>query len=421
MRPFHVMAKPIGATCNLQCSYCYYLPKEQLLAQQRGTRMAPAVLDNYIRQYLTSQPGNEVTFAWQGGEPTLLGLDFFRQVVRLQKRYRQPHQQINNDLQTNGTLLDDEWCVFLKQHKFLVGLSIDGPQALHDSCRVGRHGQPTFAKVLGAARRLQKFQIPFSTLTVVGRHNAHAAVQIYQFLAVELGARSIQLIPCVEPRAFTTTAPQHWPTDSLPYATDEAALAGFVNNDSVTPGQWGEFLCQFFDCWVKNGLGRVMVNLFESAVVQILGYPALVCTSSQYCGSGVALEHDGRVYACDHYVYPEYELGHIGQQTLVDLVGSARQEAFGRAKCDALPEECRSCTYLNLCWGECPRNRFTRAANGEAGLNYLCAGIRQFLAHALPTLQTIASGVARQARNRPDAASVLNGDDSSQRAMPHSH
>lgn len=396
MRPFHVMAKPISSTCNLQCSYCYYLSKEQLLSQQRGRRMAPEVLENYIRQYIESQPGREVTFSWQGGEPTMLGLDFFRQVVSLQARYRQRHQLINNNLQTNGTLLNEAWCEFLKKHDFLVGLSIDGPQALHDTYRVDRHGRPTFAKVLAAARCLQEYQIPFSTLTVVGRHNAHAATEVYQFLTEELGSRSIQLIPCVEPNDFATTAPQYWRSTKLPYATDNAGLTSFVTNYSVIPQQWGEFLCLFFDSWIKTGLGRVMVNLFESAVVQLLGYPALVCTSSERCGSGVALEHDGSVYVCDHYVYPEYQLGNIGQQTLVELIASARQDVFGNAKSDSLPGECRNCAYLKLCWGECPRNRFVRAANGECGLNYLCPGIRQFFAHALPALQKIASVVARQ-------------------------
>lgn len=360
--------------------------------------MTSELLENYIRQYIESQPGNVVNFSWQGGEPTLLGLEFFRQVVTLQSRYRQPNQKINNDLQTNGTLLDEKWCSFLKENEFLVGLSIDGPQALHDKFRVGRNGKPTFTKVVNAARLLQRTQVPFSTLTVVGSHNAHAAADVYQFLVNELGSHSIQLIPCVEPRKFTTTAPQHWPAASLSYATDESAQAEFVSEYSVTPRQWGDFLCRFFDCWLKAGLGQVMVNLFESIVVQLLGYPALVCTSSERCGSGVALEYDGSLYSCDHYVYPEYKLGNISKHTLRDLVTSAKQEEFGRAKSGSLPDECRACSYLKLCWGECPRNRFALTASGEPGLNYLCPGIRKFLGHAFPSLQKIASIVARQAQ-----------------------
>jgi uncharacterized protein len=390
------MAKPISATCNLRCSYCYYLSKEQLLAQRRGSRMSTGVLENYVRQYLESQPGDELTFVWQGGEPMMLGLDFFREVLRLQAQYRRPGQRVHNDLQTNGTLLDAPWCVFLKKHAFLVGLSIDGPAALHDACRVDRRGRPTFDKVMAGARLLQKHKIPFSTLTVVGRHNAHAAAELYRFLTVELGSRSIQLIPCVAPRDLARAAPQQWPIDSLPPASDRAAVAAYVADYSVTPRQWGDFLCGFFDCWTQHGLGRVMVNLFESAVLQLLGYPALVCTSSERCGSGVVLEHDGSVYACDHYVYPAYRLGHIAQQPLVELVSSSAQEAFGRAKSDSLPHDCRRCPYLTLCWGECPRNRFTRAANGQAGLNYLCPGLRQFYAHALPRLQKLAGVVARR-------------------------
>lgn len=396
MRPFHVMAKPISATCNLQCSYCYYLSKEQLLAQRRGTRMAPAVLENYVRQYIDSQPGDEVTFIWQGGEPMMLGLDFFREVVRLQAKYRRPGQRIQNDLQTNGTLLDGPWCEFLKRYEFMLGLSIDGPAALHDAGRVDRRGHPTFNKVMAGARLLQTHKIPFSTLTVVSRHNAHAAAEVYQFLTAELGSRSIQLIPCVEPQGFTHTAPQHWPVEDLPTVGEHAAVATFVTKDSVTPQQWGDFLCGFFNCWTQNGLGRVMVNLFESAVLQLLGYPALVCTSSECCGSGVVLEHDGSVYACDHYVYPEYLLGNIGQRPLNALANSSVQKAFGHAKSGNLPTDCRRCPYLTLCWGECPRNRFTRAPNGETGLNYLCHGLRQFYAHALPQLQKIAGVVARQ-------------------------
>lgn len=395
MRPFHVMAKPIGATCNLKCRYCYYLPKEQLLGQRRGGRMSPAVLENYIRQYIASQPGNDITFAWQGGEPTLLGLDFFHQVLALQARYRQPHQRIFNDLQTNGLLLDDAWCRFLKENGFLVGISIDGPQALHDACRLDRRGRPTFDQVLAGVRLLQKHDIAFSTLSVVNRHNAAFASEIYRFLTEELGSRVIQLIPCVEPQTFPATAPGHWPAADLPRADDACAVHDFVTEESVTSQQWGAFLCAFFDSWHADGLGRVMVNLFESAVLQLLGYPALVCSSSEFCGNGLALEQDGSVYACDHYVYPQYRLGNIAEASLAALAASPAQQAFGQAKSNSLPGDCRRCAWLKLCWGECPRNRFLSTAGGEGGLNYLCHGQRQFFAHALPRLQKIAAVVAK--------------------------
>lgn len=392
---FHVMAKPIGSTCNLRCSYCYYLPKEQLLAQKRATRMSPQVLEQYIRQTLDGQPGPDVGFSWQGGEPTLLGLDFFRQVVALQNRWRRPGQRIHNDLQTNGTLLDEAWCDFFARHDFLLGLSIDGPAALHDACRVDRRGRATLKRVLTAAHMLRQYQVPFSTLSVISRHNADAGATLYDFLTQEVGSHTIQLIPCVEAAGFAHTAPQYWPQDSRPRADDARALRAFVSADTVLPGQWGDFLCAFFDRWLQQGLGRVMVNLFESAVLQRLGYPALVCSSAERCGDALALEHDGSLYACDHYVYPEYRLGNITQQPLAQLVQEQRQQDFGKAKREHLAPDCLRCPWLPLCWGECPRNRFVRSADGPNHLNYLCPGIRQFFKHAMPALEAIAARLAR--------------------------
>jgi uncharacterized protein len=359
--------------------------------------MSDAMLDCFVRDYLQSQPDGEVQFSWQGGEPALAGRDFYLRAMALQQRYRRAGQRVSNVLQSNGTLLDDAWCAFLQQYGFVVGLSVDGPSAVHDLSRVDRKGRPTLQAVQATARRLHAYAVPFSTLTVVGQHNAHAARQVYRFLVDDLGSRVIQLIACVEPRDFARVAPGTRDPASLPQVDDARALAAFVTPQSVSPAQWGRFLCDFFDVWRSNGLGRVQVNLFETAVLQLLGYPALQCTSADACGQAVALERDGSVYACDHFVYPQYRLGRLGETPLASLLDAPGQQAFGAGKRDALPQACRSCGYLPLCWGECPRNRFVRTASGEAGLSYLCRGQQQFFRHALGHLQAIAAVVGRAA------------------------
>jgi len=396
MRPFHVMAKPIGAACNLRCDYCYYLPKADSLGLARNRRLSDAMLEHFVRAYLESQPDGEVCFSWQGGEPTLRGLAFFLRAIELQQHYRRAGQRVSNQLQTNGVLLDDAWCGFLRRHGFVVGLSVDGPAALHDASRVDRRGRPTLSLVQAAVNRLHDHDIAFATLTVVGQHNAHAAGEVYSFLTEQLDARVIQLIPCVEPLNFAAQAPGLRCAAAMPFANDAEALARFVTRQSVTPVQWGDFLCSFFDLWHQRDLGRVVVNLFESAIVQLLGYPALQCSSAEQCGQAVALEADGSVYSCDHYVYSQYCLGQIDQQGLAELVDSPQQRAFGASKRDSLPGACRLCPYLGLCWGECPRNRFTRANNGEPGLNYLCTGQRRFFKHALPELVDMARVIGNQ-------------------------
>ncbi|WP_421160245.1 anaerobic sulfatase maturase [Aeromonas dhakensis] len=403
-RRFHVMAKPGGSKCNIDCQYCFYLHKEELLHQPRQPRMDEETLETFIRSYIEGQDGNEIVFSWQGGEPTLLGIDYFRRIVALQQQHCPPGVSIRNDLQTNGILLNDEWCRFLKEHGFLVGLSIDGPRALHDKYRVTRSGKPTFDLVMAAAALLRQHQVPFNALTVINRHNAKYPLEVYRFLTRELGASYIQFTPCVEASDFKRTAPQFWNDSMLPLVGSELSKPGhpmsIVTDWSVDPDDWGTFLAAVFEEWVNNDLGRVLVNLFETAVAQTMGYPSQLCVTAEFCGKALAIEHDGSVFSCDHFVYPEYRLGDIKQRPLTHMVFSTRQEAFGMSKRDSLPEYCRQCPYLTLCWGECPKNRLIRAPDGELGLNYLCPGIKHFFDYAAPILAGIAQVLTTQQQSR---------------------
>lgn len=393
-RRFHVMAKAGGSKCNIDCQYCFYLHKEGLLHQPKQPKMDDETLERFIESYINSQDGEEVVFSWQGGEPTLLGLDYYRKIIELQKKYQPTGVAIQNDLQTNGILLNDEWCQFLKENNFLVGLSIDGPQELHDKYRVTRSGKPTFHLVMKAVECLKKYQVPFNALAVINRHNAKYPLEVYRFLTQELGATYIQFTPCVEPSEFKTTAPQFWDDSMLPKLGDDLSKPGHpmsvVTDWSVDPDDWGNFLCTVFEEWVNNDLGRVLVNLFETAVAQTMGKPSQLCVTAEFCGKGLAMEHDGSVYSCDHYVYPEYKIGNVNETDLNKLVFSTRQEAFGMSKRESLPQYCLSCEHLKLCWGECPKNRLIRTPDGEEGLNYLCSGIQQFFNYSRPILSGIA-------------------------------
>lgn len=392
---FHAMAKPIGSTCNINCAYCYYLHKEQLLNQRRGSRMEPSMLERYIRQYIEAQNGEAVIFSWQGGEPTMLGLDFFRDIVALQQKYKPEGRRIENDLQTNGTLLTDAWCLFLKQHGFLVGVSIDGPRELHDAYRVDRKGHPTFDDVMRGIGLLRKHGVRFNTLTVVNRQNAKRPIDVYRFLRDVVGSTYMQFIPCVEPKDFHTVAPQHWPVNAMPMIGSAGARPGnaesVVTDWSVDPDDWGYFLSRTFDEWYRKDLGVVLVNLFETAVAQSMGLPAQICITGEFCGKAMAVEHDGTVYSCDHYVYPEYALGNLQREHLGAMAFSPRQQKFGYAKRDSLPAYCRQCRHLSVCWGECPKNRLLRTPQGEPGLNYLCSGIKRFHDHAGPRIREMAA------------------------------
>lgn len=399
-RRFHVMAKPNGSTCNLDCSYCFYLSKETLPHGPGAGAMGDDTLETFIRQYIEGHTGPEVVFTWQGGEPMLRGLDFYRRVVMLQKRYAKPGQRIENDLQTNGVLVDEAWAAFLKEHRFLVGLSIDGPRELHDRFRVNKGGAPTFDKVMAAANLLRKTGVPFNTLTCVHRYNAKRPLDVYRFLRSELDARTIQFIPIVQTKDFETTAPASRDATQRPMIGSPQARPGnpdsIVTDWSVDPDDYGYFLTRVFDEWLRKDVGRVLVNQIETLVSQHAGLGAQICIYSEFCGVGVAIEHDGSVYSCDHYVYPEYRLGSIDEKPLAEMVFSQTQIRFGFAKSETLPRYCRDCAFLRDCWGECPKSRFITTPDGEPGLNYLCSGLRKFFKHALPEVERIAAQVARQ-------------------------
>ncbi|MGG8277038.1 anaerobic sulfatase maturase [Klebsiella sp. 141198] len=398
-RRFHVMAKPTGSACNLDCSYCFYLHKEHLLQQEKRRYMSDETLENFIRQYIDGQDGEQVVFSWQGGEPTLMGLEFFHKVVKFQQQYKKPGQRIENDLQTNGILINDAWAEFLKANHFLVGLSIDGPRELHDRYRITRSGKPTFDKVMAGVDALKRHGVPFNALVTVNRTNARFPLEVYRFVTRELGATYVQFNPCVEPVDFTQTAPHFWRDDSIPTVGSRRARPGdldaIVTDWSVDPDDWGRFLIATFEEWVNNDLGRVQVNLFETAVAQMMGMPAQICTTAEFCGKGLAVEKNGDVFSCDHYVYPEYQIGNIADNSLARMAFSERQQAFGMGKCDTLPQQCRQCPYLKLCHGECPKNRLVLTTDGEAGLNYLCPGIKAFFNYAEPILAGIVTLVKR--------------------------
>jgi uncharacterized protein len=399
VRRYHAMIKPTGAICNLDCTYCYYLHKEDLLGSPSKFRISDEILEAHIKQYIEGQDGDEVVFSWQGGEPTLLGLGFFEKVVQLEHKYKTPHQRIENDLQTNGTLLNDDWGAFLKKHNFLVGLSIDGPKDLHDHYRVAKDGRPTFDKVFAAAQMLHRQRVPFNALCVVNFMNAKKPLDVYRFLKNEIQARKIQFIPCVEPKVFRNVAPQMWDPGSLPVQNSAEAHPGqpdsVVTDWSVDPDDWGYFLCKVWDDWYRRDIGRVFINQFENAVAVWLGKASQMCVYHQFCGKGVALEHDGSLYSCDHYVYPEYKLGNIRETSSSRMAFSQPQQEFGFNKFHSLPSQCRDCKYLFACNGECPKNRLIRTHAGEPGLNYLCSGLQKFWHHIDRDVQEICKRIAR--------------------------
>jgi uncharacterized protein len=404
-RAYHAMIKPIGAICNLDCTYCYYLHKKELLGSDSKFRISDQILEAHIKQYTEGQDRDEVVFSWQGGEPTLLGLDFFRRVVELEQKYKKPSQRIENDLQTNGTLLNDEWGTFLKQHGFLVGLSIDGPKELHDIYRIANDGNPTFDKVFAAAQMLQRHGVPFNSLTVINRHNARRPLDVYRFLKNEIRPRQMQFIPCVEPKVFRNFAPHKWDRATLPIYDSPGAHPenpdSVVTDWSVDPDDWGYFLCKVWDDWYRRDIGKAFVNLFETAVAQWVGQESQLCIYHEFCGKGMALEHDGSLYSCDHYVYPEYKLGNILQTSSSRMAFSEEQKAFGFAKFNTLPQRCRECHYLFACNGECPKNRLIRTPDGQAGLNYLCSGLGKFWRHIDRDVQDICRRIARGELLRP--------------------
>lgn len=374
---FHIMAKPSGSACNLQCSYCFFLKKEKLYPGS-NFRMTDEVHEAYIRQLLESHQVPQVTVAWQGGEPTLMGLDFFRRSVGLQNKYRKPGTRIENTFQTNGILLNAEWCRFFHENGFLIGLSIDGPKELHDSYRKDKGGQGTFDRVLKAARLLQEHKVEFNILCTVNRRNAEHPLKVYRLFRDELGAHYIQFIPIVE-------------------RDNESGFqeGGRVTDRSVRPDQWGRFLIEIFHEWVRRDVGQTFVLNFDGALAGWLGRAGTVCIFGPTCGLGMALEHNGDLYSCDHFVEPNYYLGNILKTPMVDLVASEKQRKFGNDKRDMLPRYCRECGVRSICNGECPKNRFIETPDGEPGLNYLCSGYKAFFEHADKPMRIMADLIRR--------------------------
>lgn len=390
---FHAIAKPIGPICNLDCSYCYYLEKESLYPAGSRWRMNDEVLEAYVRQYIEGQAAPEISFVWQGGEPMLLGLDFFRKVTELQKRYA-GGKTIYNDLQTNGTLLDEPWADFLAENNVLVGLSLDGPREIHDRYRLDKRQQGTFDAVMRGLELLRQRKVQFNTLSVVTRESQHKPLEIYRFLK-QAGAQVMQFIPVVERSAGPMAG-----LAGLDFAEPPRAMCGAgerVGGDEASPVTpwsvdalaYGQFLSAIFDEWVRNDVGHTYVQIFEVMLGIWAGRPSTLCVFSETCGNAPAVEHNGDVYSCDHYVYPRYRLGNLASDHLGDLMSDARQRRFGADKADTLPAYCRACDVRFACNGECPRHRFIYTPDGEAGLNYLCAGYKHFLHHIDPHLRVM--------------------------------
>jgi uncharacterized protein len=383
-RAFHVMSKPTGAVCNLDCEYCYFLSKDQLYPGS-DFRMTPEVHETYVRQLLEAQAdADEVVVAFQGGEPTMMGLDFFRRTVALEESLRRPGQAVLNTLQTNGTLLDDRWGAFLREHGFLVGLSVDGPRPMHDAYRVDKGGKPTFDRVMRGLDVLRRHEVEWNALTTVNAANGDHGREVYTFLRDDLGARFVQLIPVVE-RATPELLPlaeAGWGRrrDERPLYRQQGAL---VTHRSVGPAQYGRFLVDVFEEWVRHDVGDVFVQEFDTALGHWMGLEhAGVCVHERTCGTAVALEHNGDLYSCDHYVEDDYLLGNIAEgRPLLQLLTSSQQSAFGDAKLHTLPEDCRRCDVRFACNGGCPKDRFLTTPAGDPGLHYLCAGYQRFFRH----------------------------------------
>ena len=385
-KSFHVMVKPVGPICNLDCTYCFYLEKEKLFGKTENFRMPDDVLDKYIHDYIHSQHTRDVLFAWQGGEPTLLGVDFFRKVVELQKKHGSG-RVVTNSLQTNGTLLDDEWGGFLAENKFLVGISIDGPQELHDAYRVDKRQRPTFDRVMRGLGFLQAHKVEFNTLTVVHRKNSEHPRKVYRFLK-EIGSSFLQFIPLVERKP--NTADKDGGLDlAAPPEIDRVPEHLPVTSWSVSPVTYGDFLIGIFDDWVRQDVGKVFVQMFDVALGNWMGMGSELCFFAEKCGSAVALEHNGDLYSCDHYVYPRFKLGNVNEQSLGDMVNSPQQVKFGSDKYDRLPKYCLECPVRFACNGECPKHRFIQTPTGEPGLNYLCAGYKKFFTHIDPYMRVM--------------------------------
>jgi uncharacterized protein len=382
---FHVMAKPTGARCNLACDYCFFLKKDRLYPGS-DFRMSDATAEAYVRQTIEGQTATEVTLAWQGGEPTLMGLDFFRRAVEAEARHSPPGRRVGNSFQTNGVLIDEAWCGFFRDNRFLVGLSLDGPRRLHDAYRHDRAGKSVFDPVVRAARLMQRHGVDFNVLCTVNARNSRHPLEVYRYFRDELGVRYIQFIPIVERDNETG---------------DQAGTR--VTDRTVDPAAYGRFLIEIFDEWVRRDVGTVFVTFFDAVLSSYVFGESSLCVLRPTCGDALALEHTGDLYACDHFVEPRYLLGNIHRTSIADLVSSDTQRAFGRAKSETLPRACRECRFLFTCHGECPKNRVLTTPDGEPGWNWLCVGLKAFFAHTERPMRIMADLLRRE---RP-AAGVM--------------
>lgn len=379
-RPLYVMTKPAGAHCNLACDYCYYLEKHKLYQNGDKHIMSDQLTEVFIREYIQSQFGNEVNFTWHGGEPMIRPLSYYKKVVRWQRRYAEG-KAILNCLQTNGTLLTPEWCRFLHDEGWLVGISIDGPQDMHDAYRMKRNGGPTWEKVMQGIEMLDRYEVEWNAMAVVNDITAARPLDFYRFFRDEIECRYLQFTPVVE------RIRRHEDGRHLAHVMDgdEYAVAPF----SVTPEAWGSFLCTMFDEWYNNDVGEMFVQTFEATLANWAGMTPGVCSLSDWCGHAAVMEHNGDIYCCDHFVFPEYYLGNIRNRGILDMLNSERQMAFADMKTKGLPTQCRQCRWQFACHGECPRNRFAKTKDGEPGLNYLCEGYRRYFEHVAPFMEEL--------------------------------
>ena len=411
---FHLLAKPSGSTCNIDCTYCFFLSKEALYPNEKN-RMSEATLEAYIRQLLEAHRTPTVTVAWQGGEPTLMKVEFFRRSIELVEKYRRPEQTVEHTFQTNGILLDDEWCAFFKEHNFLVGLSVDGPREIHDTYRLDRGKRGTFDKVMHGWSMLRKHGVDFNILCTVNAANEHHGRTVYRFFRDEMQAKWVQFIPIVERASAETIdiANQGWSDQPgrkrLLYTQD----GNLVTNRSVGGKQYGQFLVDIFEEWVRHDVGEVYVQLFDVTLEAFFGRH-LLCIHAPTCGYGPALEYNGDLYSCDHFVEPKYLLGNIHQSTLLKMVASPEQRKFGDDKRNLLTKQCQNCRVRNLCNGGCPKDRFGVSRDGEPGQNYLCEGLELFFMHTGPTMSMMAQLL--QKRRAPSEVMGIIADRDAQQA-----
>jgi uncharacterized protein len=397
---FHLLTKPSGSTCNLDCTYCFFLSKEALYPNSKS-RMAEETLENYIRQLLEAHRTPTVTIAWQGGEPTLMGLDFFKRSVEFVEQYRRPGQEVEYTFQTNGVLLDDAWCSFLKEHNFLVGLSVDGTPEIHDTYRLDKGGAGTFQRVMRGWEALRRHGVDYNILCTVNAANQHHGRTVYRFFRDELEATWMQFIPIVE-RATPELLPlanEGWsepPGGDRPLYLQAGSL---VTERSVGGEQYGRFLVDIYEEWLRGDVGKIFVQLFDVTLHAYFG-EHLLCIHAPTCGYGPALEHNGDLYTCDHFVEPDFLLGNINETHMIELVASPQMRQFGDNKRDLLTRQCQACDVRMLCNGGCPKDRFVASRDGEPGHNYLCEGLYHFFSHARPTMNIMANLVQR---NQPAA------------------